>query len=161
MGGGAMARGARGRALAAAVAVGVCLAARGVRAEVAAAEPADLGAGVEPEPARMEYELSEDGAVMLQMDSLLKGTAEEFPSAAQCYDLWLEGNLDQCVTALQNAGAELPENFTAEVEARWMNTPPGRALGRAAYWGSGFGWWVRLFRPPPCQWAWFFWGVFC
>ena len=126
-----------------------------------AAEPAELGAGTGPEGSAYTYELSEEGAVMLQMDGLLEETAKEFPSASQCYDLWLEGNLDACVEALQNAGADLPENFTAEVEARWFNTPVGRAAGRAVYWGSGWGWWSRLFRPPPCQWAWLFWGVFC
>jgi len=160
-----MARGRRAGATAAAVALIGVLAAGGARAEAvaaaAAAEPAELGAGTGPEGSAYTYELSEEGAVMLQMDGLLEETAKEFPSASQCYDLWLEGNLDACVEALQNAGADLPENFTAEVEARWFNTPVGRAAGRAVYWGSGWGWWSRLFRPPPCQWAWLFWGVFC
>jgi len=161
-----MARGRRAGAAAAAVALIGVLAAGGARAEeaaaaAAAAEPAELGAGAGPEGAAYSYELSEEGAVMLQMDGLLEETAKEFPSASQCYDLWLEGNLDACVEALQNAGAELPENFTARVEARFFNGPVGRAAGRAAYYGSGLGWWNMIFRPPPCRWAWLFWGVFC
>ena len=132
---------------------------RTARAPSAPPPAASPGAG--PEGAAYSYELSEEGAVMLQMDGLLEETAKEFPSASQCYDLWLEGNLDACVEALQNAGAELPENFTARVEARFFNGPVGQAAGRAAYWGSGLGWWNLIFRPPPCRWAWLFWGVFC